>query len=504
MGDRFDKFTDRARKVLTLAQEEAQRFNHNYIGTEHLLLGLVRESDGVAAMVLANMGVDLNRVRTGVEFIIGRGDRMVMGEIGLTPRAKKVIELSIDEARRLNHHYIGTEHLLLGLVREGEGIAAGVLESLGVSLDKVRAQVIHVLSEGSTHSSAPPGSSPPTFSTVQTFSLVQVRVDLTQAASARDLDPIFSWQMEIDRILEILGHPSKNNPVLVGEVGSVKSMVLRGLARRMVSGEIPETLRGKRLIVLEIGSFTPGALLRDVHDRRLCAAIDEVRRSQGRIIPVFDDLHLILGAAGVAEEANLLRTSLVRGELQCIGATTLGDFQALIARDPVLAERLEPVPVGEPTVEETVAILRGNKARFENYHRLEITDEALLAVADLAARHLPEGFLPDKVIDLVDEAATRFRRRQSEDAVSLKEATARLRDAIAAVQQEKESAIVSQQYELAAELRDREVKLRESMDRLQRSWQGPREPDRPKLTAEHIAELAPELIARPEPPPAEG
>src|SRR5262245_40062891 len=273
MSDKFDKFTERARKVLTLAQEEAQRFNHNYIGTEHLLLGLVREGDGVAARVLSNMGVQLPKVRSAVEFIIGRGETMVMGEIGLTPRAKKVIELAIDEARRLNHHYIGTEHLLLGLVREGEGIAAGVLASMGVSLDRVRAQVIHVLSQGSTHPSAPSGSSPPTFSAVQTFSLVQVRVDLTQAASARDLDPIFSWQMEIDRILEILGHPSKHNPVLVGEVGSVKSMVLRGLARRMVSGEIPETLRGKRLIVLETGSFTPGALLRDVHDRRLRSAI---------------------------------------------------------------------------------------------------------------------------------------------------------------------------------------------------------------------------------------
>ncbi len=497
MADRFVKFTERARKVLTLAQEEAQRFNHNYIGTEHLLLGLIREGDGVAAHVLANMGVELSKVRTEVERIIGQGDRMAAGEIGLTPRAKKVIELTIDEARRLNHDYIGTEHLLLGLVREGEGIAANVLEGLGVGLDKVRAHVIHVLSQG------PTASSPLRDSGQATPTLDRVGVDPTQAADARYLDWVFVWQKEVDRLIEILGRSSRNNPVLVGDIGSIKALIIQELARRLTSGDPPATLKSKRLAIVQIGALASGMILRSLNERRLRVVIDEVRRSQGRIIPVFDDIHLLVGsgAEGTWEEGNPLRTSLVQGNLQCIGSTRPDDFRALVEGDTALAGCFEAVEVAQPTIQETVAILRRAKSRYERHHGLEITDEALQAAAELAARHLPEGILPDRAIDLIDRAATLARRLSSGEAMSLKEATRHLPDALITLQAEKASAITSGQYELAAELRDREVKLREKIDRLERSAVDQTEPNRPRLTKDHIAEAVSELTGNPVLPP---
>jgi ATP-dependent Clp protease ATP-binding subunit ClpC len=481
MADRFDKFTERARKVLTLAQEEAQRFNHNYIGTEHLLLGLVREGEGVAAKVLANMGVELNKVRSAVEFIIGRGDRVVMGEIGLTPRAKKVIELAVDEARRLNHHYIGTEHLLLGLVREGEGIAAGVLESLGVSLDKVRAQVIHVLSQSSTYTQHESRQA------TRTPTIDQMGIDMTAAARNGKLDPIIGRAREIERVVQILSRRTKNNPALIGEPGVGKTAIVEGLAQRIVNGDVPETLLGKRLLTLDIGSLVAGTKYRGEFEERLKKIIEEIKTA-GNCLLFIDELHTLVGAGaaeGAVDAANILKPALGRGELQTIGATTLDEYRKYIERDPALERRFQPVQVDEPTVEETVEILRGIKDRYEQHHRLEITDEALKAAAELAARYIADRFLPDKAIDLVDEAASRVRLQKTATPPSLKEAVRGLES----VQREKESAISSQQYELAAELRDREVQLRGRIDKLEAGWQETQGSDKPKVTEEHIAEV---------------
>ena len=481
MADRFDKFTERARKVLTLAQEEAQRFNHNYIGTEHLLLGLVREGEGVAAKVLANMGVELNKVRSAVEFIIGRGDRMVMGEIGLTPRAKKVIELAVDEARRLNHHYIGTEHLLLGLVREGEGIAAGVLESLGVSLDKVRAQVIHVLSQSSSYTQHESRQA------TRTPTIDQMGIDMTALARAGKLDPVIGLHREIERVIQILSRRTKNNPVLIGEPGVGKTAIVEGLAQRIINGDVPETLTGKRLLTLDIGALVAGTKYRGEFEERLKKIIEEIRTA-GNCVLFIDELHTLVGAGaaeGAVDAANILKPSLSRGELQTIGATTLDEYRKYIERDAALERRFQPVYVEEPTVEETIEILRGIKERYEQHHRLEINDEALKAAAELAARYIPDRFLPDKAIDLVDEAASRVRLQKSSAPPSLKEAVRGLE----AVQREKESAISAQQYELAAELRDREVKLRDRIDKLEEGWQETQGQEKPKVTAEHIAEV---------------
>ena len=481
MPDRFDKFTERARKVLTLAQEEAQRFNHNYIGTEHLLLGLVREGDGVAAKVLANMGVELNKVRSAVEFIIGRGDRVVMGEIGLTPRAKKVIELAVDEARRLNHHYIGTEHLLLGLVREGEGIAAGVLESLGVSLDKVRAQVIHVLSQSSTYTEREARQA------TRTPTIDQMGMDLTAAARTGKLDPVIGRQKEIERVIQILSRRTKNNPALIGEPGVGKTAIVEGLAQKIVAGDVPETLMGKRLLTLDIGSLVAGTKYRGEFEERLKKIIEEIKGAANCVMFI-DELHTLVGAGaaeGAVDAANILKPSLSRGELQCIGATTLDEYRKYIERDAALERRFQPVMVDEPTVEETIEILRGIKERYEAHHRLEITDEALVAAAQLAARYIPDRFLPDKAIDLVDEAASRVRLQKSAAPPSLKEALRGLE----AVQREKEAAISAQQYELAAELRDREVKLREKIESLEAGWHDAQAAEKPKVTEEDIAEV---------------
>ncbi len=481
MADRFDKFTERARKVLTLAQEEAQRFNHNYIGTEHLLLGLVREGEGVAAKVLANMGVELPKVRSAVEFIIGRGDRMVMGEIGLTPRAKKVIELAVDEARRLNHHYIGTEHLLLGLVREGEGIAAGVLESLGVSLDKVRAQVIHVLSQSASytqHESRQPTRTP---------TIDQMGIDLTAAARAGKLDPVIGRTKEIERVVQILSRRTKNNPALIGEPGVGKTAIVEGLAQRIISGDVPETLIGKRLLTLDIGALVAGTKYRGEFEERLKKIIEEIRTA-GNCVMFIDELHTLVGAGaaeGAVDAANILKPSLARGELQCIGATTLDEYRKYIERDAALERRFQPVRVDEPSIEETIEILRGIKERYEAHHRLVISDESLIAAANLAARYIPDRFLPDKAIDLVDEAASRVRLKKSAAPPTLKEAL----QGLEAIQREKESAISAQQYELAADLRDREVKLREKIDKLEAGWQETQSAGRPVVTEEHIAEI---------------
>ncbi len=481
MADRFDKFTERARKVLTLAQEEAQRFNHNYIGTEHLLLGLVREGDGVAAKVLANLGVELNKVRSAVEFIIGRGDRTVTGEIGLTPRAKKVIELAVDEARRLSHHYIGTEHLLLGLVREGEGIAAGVLESLGINLEKVRSETIRILSQSSVHPHADVRTA------TKTPTIDQLGIDLTAAARNGKLDPVVGRAKEIERVIQILSRRTKNNPALIGEPGVGKTAIVEGLAQRIIAGDVPETLRGKRMLTLDIGLLVAGTKYRGEFEERLKKIIEEIRNS-GNCILFIDELHTIVGAGaaeGAVDAANILKPSLSRGEIQCIGATTLDEYRKYIERDAALERRFQPVLVEEPTVDQTIEILRGIKERYEAHHRLVISEEALKAAAELAARYIADRFMPDKAIDLIDEASSRVRLQRSQAPPSLKDAT----KALDTIRREKEAAISNQQYEYAAELRDRELKLLEKTEKMETSWQANQEGDLPTVTDEDIAEV---------------
>src|SRR4051794_7408855 len=485
MADRFDKFTERARKVLQLAQEEAQRFNHNYIGTEHLLLGLVREGEGVAAKVLGNLGVELNKVRSAVEFIIGRGDRTVAGDIGLTPRAKKVIELSVDEARRLNHHYIGTEHLLLGLVREGEGIAAGVLESLGVSLDKVRSQVIYVLNQSAAYSQE--GQGAPHGKSSKTPVIDQLGMDLTAAARAGKLDPVIGRFKEIERVVQILSRRTKNNPALIGEPGVGKTAIVEGLAQRIATGDVPETLMGKRLLTLDIGSLVAGTKYRGEFEERLKKIVEEIKTA-GNCVLFIDELHTLVGAGaaeGAVDAANILKPSLARGELQTIGATTLDEYRKYIEKDAALERRFQPVLVEEPTIEETMQILQGIKDRYEAHHKLEISDEAIKAAAELAARYVPDRFLPDKAIDLVDEASSRVRMQRASTPPSLKDAMRGLES----VQSEKEAAIAAQQYELAAELRDREAKLRARIEKLESGWQSQQGTDKPVVSAEDIAHV---------------
>ncbi len=479
MADKFDKFTERARKVLTLAQEEAQRFNHNYIGTEHLLLGLVREGDGVAARVLSNMGVQLPKVRSAVEFIIGRGEQAPTGDIGLTPRAKKVIELAVDEARRLNHHYIGTEHLLLGLVREGEGIAAGVLESLGVNLEKVRAQVMQVVNQSSSSYNQPKQSTKTPYMDALGF-------DLTEAARSNKLGPLVGRSTEIDRVMQILSRRTKNNPALIGEPGVGKTAIVEGLAQRIVNGDVPEQLQGKRLVALDIGALVAGTKYRGEFEERLKKIVGEVKET-GSILFI-DELHTLVGAGaaeGAVDAANILKPALSRGELQTIGATTLDEYRKYIERDAALERRFQPVQVDEPSIDETIRILTGVRSLYEEHHKLKISDDALKAAANMAARYVTDRFMPDKAIDLIDEASSRVRMVRSAAPPSLKDAKAGLES----LQRDLEAAVTAQDFELAAELRDRERKLRDRIDAQQQELKDSRAEDAVYVTEEDIAEV---------------
>ena len=481
MSDRFDKFTERAKKVLVLAQEEAQRFNHNYIGTEHLLLGLVREGEGIAAKVLSNLGVELNKVRSAVEFIIGRGDRMVIGDISLTPRAKKVIELSVEEARRLNHNHIGTEHLLLGLVREGEGIAAGVLESLGVNLEKVRSQVIQVVSQSG------PGTGEGGKHQSRTPTIDQMGVDLTANARAGKLDPIIGRETEIERVIQILSRRTKNNPALIGEPGVGKTAIAEGLAQRIISGDVPETLQGKRLLTLDIGSLVAGTKYRGEFEERLKKVVEEIRNS-GDCMLFIDELHTLVGAGaaeGAVDAANILKPSLSRGELQVIGATTLDEYRKYIERDAALERRFQPVMVREATIEETIEILKGIRKNYEEHHRVDITDDALKAAAEMAGRYVTDRFLPDKAIDLIDEAGSRVRIQRATAPNSLKEAMRELDSVI----KDKETAIEGQNYERAASLRDSESKVREKIQRLESGFHKQDDIARPQVGEDDVAQI---------------
>ena len=481
MGSRFEKFSERARRVLSLAQEEAQRFNHNYIGTEHILLGLVRETEGVAARVLSSLTVDLTKVRSAVEFIIGRGEKPPQGEIGLTPRAKKVVELAVDEARRMTHTYIGTEHLLIGLMREGEGVAAGVLESLGVTLDKVRAETHRILS----HSSG--GGTSGGRTSTKTPTLDQLGVDLTKAARAEKLDQVIGREQEIQRVVQILSRRTKNNPVLVGEPGVGKTAIVEALAQRISKSEVPDTLQGKRLVTLDMGALVAGTKYRGEFEERLKKVIEEIK-SSGNCVLFIDEIHTIVGAGaaeGAVDASNILKPSLARGELQCIGATTLDDYRKYVERDPALERRLQPVRVDEPSSEETVEILKGVKGHYEEHHKVNITDEAIKSAATLAARFIPDRFLPDKAIDLIDEAGSRVRLRGSATPSALTDAMQVLQQ----VRKEKDEAIASQQYEAAAELRDQELHANEALESREREWQEDRDKERRSVTEEDIAEV---------------
>ncbi len=479
MASRFEKFSERARRVLSLAQEEAGELNHNYIGTEHVLLGLAREPEGVGTRVLVSLGVDLSKIRSAVTFIIGRGQKQPTSDVGLTPRAKKVIELAVDEAREMSHHYIGTEHLLIGLLREGDGVAAGVLESLGVTLDKVRQETQRILSQS--------GGQPGSKSGTRTPTLDQLGVDLTHLAREGDLDPVIGRQQEIERVVQILSRRTKNNPVLIGEPGVGKTAIVEALAQRIVGSDIPDSLSGARLVTLDMGALVAGTKYRGEFEERLKKVVDEIRAAKN-IILFIDEMHTLVGAGaaeGAVDASNILKPSLARGELQTIGATTLDDYRRYVERDPALERRFQPVRVEEPSSDDTAAILRGVKSQYEEHHSLTITDEAVEAAASLASRYIADRFLPDKAIDLIDEAASRVRIRASSMPLSVKEAMR----ALERVRAEKDNAVAAANFDFAAEMREREVSLAERIARLEQEWQNEQQTATPEVTEEDIAQV---------------
>ncbi len=439
-----------------LAQEEARRLGHNFVGTEQILLGLIGEGTGVAAKVLKSMGVNLKDSRVEVEKIIGRGSGFVAVEIPFTPRAKRVLELSLEEARQLGHNYIGTEHLLLGLIREGEGVAARVLENLGVDLTKVRTQVIRML--GETAEVAAGGGGGGGKSNLKTATLDEFGTNLTKLASESKLDPVVGRHDEIDRVIQILGRRTKNNPVLIGEPGVGKTAIAEGLAQRIQQGDIPDILEEKRVLTLDIGLLVAGTKYRGEFEERLKKIMEEIK-SAGNVILVIDEVHTLIGAGaaeGAIDAANILKPALARGELQCIGATTLDEYRKHIERDAALERRFQPVMIGEPSIEDTIEILRGLRERYEQHHRLKITDQALEAAANLGDRYISDRFLPDKAIDLIDEAGSRVRLLNSKLPPEAKEVDRELR----VVQKEKEEAVRDQNFTEAGELREKEVELR--------------------------------------------
>ncbi len=479
--DKFDRFTKRARRVLILAQEEAIRLNHNYIGTEHLLLGLVKEENGVAVRVLRELGVEPEQIIRAVERTVGRGERRPFGKPSLAPRTKRVIELAVDEARLMGHHYIGTEHLLLGLVREGEGIAVSILRSLGISLERVRSQTARSLLQSQAESRA---SQRQRTERKKTPLVDQLGVDLTQLAEEGKLDPVIGREKEIERVIQILSRRTKNNPALIGEPGVGKTAIVEGLAQRIVQGDVPQTLIGKRLLMLDVGSLVAGTMYRGQFEERLKKVIEEIVNAEA--ILFIDELHMLVGAgaAGSAvDAANILKPALARGELQVIGATNLDEYRKYIEGDAALERRFQPILVEEPTIEETIEILKGVRSRYEAHHKLEITDEALHAAAHLSARYVPDRYLPDKAIDLIDEAASRVRMYKTPLAVSLRETYASLRK----LRQEKEEALHRQRFDDAIEIRRREMELEAKLEQLRVGWENP--PERPKVTEEDIAEV---------------
>src|SRR5215213_3137732 len=464
----FERFTDRARRVVVLAQEEARMLSHNYIGTEHILLGLIHEGEGVAAKALESLGISLEAVRAQVEEIIGQGQQAPSGHIPFTPRAKKVLELSLREALQLGHNYIGTEHILLGLIREGEGVAAQVLVKLGADLNRVRQQVIQLLSgyQGKEPATAggPQGESAPSSSLV----LDQFGRNLTQAARENNLDPVIGREKEIERVMQVLSRRTKNNPVLIGEPGVGKTAVVEGLAQAIVKNEVPETLKDKQLYTLDLGALVAGSRYRGDFEERLKKVLKEIR-TRGDIILFIDEIHTLVGAGaaeGAIDAASILKPMLARGELQTIGATTLDEYRKHFEKDAALNRRFQPILVNEPSVIDTVEILKGLRDRYEAHHRVSITDEALVAAATMGDRYVSDRFLPDKAIDLIDEAGARLRIRRMATPPELRE----FDDKITDVRRRKEGAIDAQDFEAAASLRDEEKKLITAKGEREKAW----------------------------------
>lgn len=489
----FDRFTERARKVIILAKEEAKRFNHDYIGTEHILLGLIKEGESVAAAVLQNLGLSLETIRLEVEKLVQFGpSTIVSGDIPFTPKAKKVIELAMDEARRLGHNYIGTEHLLLGLIKEGEGVASHVLMNLGLNLNKVRSEVIKLLGSSSpqppastTSSSGAGAQASGKGSRSKTPALDSFGRDLSRFAQDGKLDPVIGRSNEIERVVQILARRTKNNPVLLGEAGVGKTAIVEGLAQKIIAGDVPEVLADKRIVVLDLALMVAGTKYRGQFEERIKAVMDEIRRSEDVIIFI-DELHTLVGAGGAEgaiDASNILKPALSRGEIQCIGATTLDEYRKYIEKDSALARRFQTITVEPPSVDETIEILKGLRDKYEAHHRVKILDEALEASAKLSDRYITGRFLPDKAIDLIDEAGSRARLSVTMLPTDLK----KLETEIESYRIEKESAIKGQDFEKAAKLRDLERKTKEELSRLKKSWKESKAEIEVQVTAEDIA-----------------
>ncbi|TMU83289.1 ATP-dependent Clp protease ATP-binding subunit [Bacillus sp. BHET2] len=477
----FGRFTERAQKVLALAQEEAIRLSHSNIGTEHILLGLVREGEGIAAKALTALGLSPEKIQKEVEGLIGKGTEKSQ-TIHYTPRAKKVIELSMDEARKLGHSYVGTEHILLGLIREGEGVAARVLGNLGVSLNKARQQVLQLL--GSNDSSNHQGGGNANANTPTLDSLAR---DLTAIAREGSLDPVIGRSKEIQRVIEVLSRRTKNNPVLIGEPGVGKTAIAEGLAQQIIANEVPEILRDKRVMTLDMGTVVAGTKYRGEFEDRLKKVMDEIRQA-GNIILFIDELHTLIGAGGAEgaiDASNILKPSLARGELQCIGATTLDEYRKYIEKDAALERRFQPIQVNEPTPDESIQILKGLRDRYEAHHRVSITDEAIHAAVKMSDRYISDRFLPDKAIDLIDEAGSKVRLRSYTTPPNLKELEAKLEE----IRKEKDAAVQSQEFEKAASLRDSEQKLREELEETKNTWKEKQGQENTEVTVEDIAKV---------------
>jgi len=480
----FGRFTERAQKALYLAREEAKNAGYPYVGTEHLLLGLIREGEGVAARVLAAAGLDADKVRSAVAQIVEGGKGQVHGEPALTPRSKRVLELSVDEARRMGHNYIGTEHLLLGLVREGEGVAAHILNAYGADGRKIRSMIAELLGGHAGTGGQPAGQ----VRAGGTQTLDQYGRDLTVMAAEGKLDPVVGREKEIERVIQILSRRTKNNPVLIGEPGVGKTAIAEGLAQRINEGNVPEILEKKRVVTLDMGSLVAGTKYRGEFEERLKKIIEEIRQA-GNIILFIDELHTMVGAGaaeGAIDAANILKPALARGELQCIGATTLDEYRKYIEKDAALERRFQPIIVTEPTVEETIQILRGLRDKYEAHHRVRITDAALEAAARLSSRYITDRFLPDKAIDLVDEAASRVRLQAFTAPPDLKELEKKLDE----LQKEKEAAVNGQEFEKAAEIRDQEKRIRAELDSLRESWKQQKGGAEMVVDEEAIAQIA--------------
>ena len=482
----FDRFTERARKVILLAKEEAKRFNHDYIGTEHMLLGLIKEGEGVAAAVLQNLGLNLDMIRLEVEKLVQVGPSTVTsGDIPFTPKAKKVIELSMDEARSLGHNYIGTEHLLLGLIRENEGVASQVLLNLGLDLNKVRKEIMELL--GTTSANYDSAQAPISPGKAKTPALDAFGRDLTKLAKDDKLDPVIGRSVEIDRVIRILSRRTKNNPVLLGEAGVGKTAIVEGLAQKIVSGHVPEILRDKRVVVLDLALMVAGTKYRGQFEERIKAVMDEIKRNENIMIFI-DELHTLVGAGGAEgaiDASNILKPALARGEIQCIGATTIDEYRKHIEKDAALERRFQTILVEPPTVAQTVEILKGLRDKYEAHHRVKYSDIALIAAAKMSERYISGRYLPDKAVDIIDEAGARARLMVMTAPPDLKEMEKQIEE----MRKEKEASVKAQDFEKAASFRDKEREARSQMDKIRKSWKESRMEESVEVQEEDIAEI---------------